>query len=103
MKGVKRYDCTSGGAQFCQGCYTMTRDDEYGDYVLHEDYAAIRAQLDDAAILIARLAHSLKKANPANGLPAKAMDYLASIGHSGQPMRESSFATPPSGEGMEHG
>jgi len=87
VSGVKRYDCTSGGAQFCQGCYTMERDDEYGDYVLFEDYDRLRSQLDDAAMLIGRLAHSLRKANPANGLPAKALDYLDSIGKRGNPLR----------------
>ncbi len=34
---VVRYDCTSGGAQFCQGCYTMEESD-YGDYVTWEEY-----------------------------------------------------------------
>ena len=47
MSDVKRFDCTSGGAQFCQGCYTMTQDDEYGDYVLYEDYEALRARVAD--------------------------------------------------------
>lgn len=36
---VKRYDCTSGGAKFCQGCYTMT-ENELGDYVASEEYDA---------------------------------------------------------------
>lgn len=34
------------------------------------------ATVDDLAALVVRLAHSLKKAHPDNGLPAKAMDYL---------------------------
>lgn len=39
---VKRYDCTSGGARFCQGCYTMT-ETELGDYVASEDYDALQS------------------------------------------------------------
>lgn len=45
MSDVKRFDCTSGGSQYCYGCYTMSRDDEYGDYVLFEDYDRLRAEL----------------------------------------------------------
>ena len=37
----ERFDCTNGSAQWCYGCYTMTRDD-LGDYVLAEDYDALR-------------------------------------------------------------
>lgn len=42
-KGVERFDCTSGGAQFCNGCYTMTPDSE-GEYVRHEDFAELEQQ-----------------------------------------------------------
>lgn len=42
---VKRYDCSSGGAKFCQGCYTM-EECEHGDYVQHEDYARLEQKLD---------------------------------------------------------
>lgn len=49
---VKRYDCTSGGAQFCQGCYTMTQD-ELGDYVTFEDYNTLSAQLSEAQARLA--------------------------------------------------
>jgi uncharacterized membrane protein YvbJ len=42
MRGVKRYDCTSGDARFCNGCYTMT-ECIYGDYVSHDDYAQLAA------------------------------------------------------------
>ena len=42
MSGVKRYDCTSGGASFCQGCYTMD-ECELGDYVSHDDYDQLHA------------------------------------------------------------
>lgn len=37
---VKRYDCTNGGASFCQGCYTMSESD-LGDYVEFADYDAM--------------------------------------------------------------
>jgi hypothetical protein len=43
---VKRFDCTSGGAQFCQGCYTMTQDVD-GDYVEYTDYESLRQRLSD--------------------------------------------------------
>lgn len=48
---VKRYDCTSGGAQYCYGCYTM-EEDEMGDYVEWEAYEALQAECD---ILLAAL------------------------------------------------
>lgn len=34
------------------------------------------ATVDDLVTLVVRLAHSLKKAQPDNGLPSKALDYL---------------------------
>lgn len=40
MNEVKRYDCTNGGAQYCQGCYQMT-ETPFGDYVRSEDYDAL--------------------------------------------------------------
>lgn len=40
---VKRYDCTSGGAQYCYGCYTM-EECELGDYVEWEAYEALQAE-----------------------------------------------------------
>lgn len=42
-KAVERFDCTNGGAQYCQGCYTMAPDSE-GEYVRHEDYAKLEQQ-----------------------------------------------------------
>ena len=42
---VKRYDCSSGGARFCQGCYTM-EECEHGDYVQHEDYARLEQECE---------------------------------------------------------
>ena len=42
-KAVERFDCTSGGAQWCQGCYTMTPGSD-GEYVRHEDYAKLEQQ-----------------------------------------------------------
>lgn len=40
---VKRYDCTDGGAQFCQGCYTMEEESDRvdGNWVRAEDYDAL--------------------------------------------------------------
>lgn len=42
-KAVERFNCTNGGAQFCNGCYTMTPDSD-GEYVRHEDYAKLEQQ-----------------------------------------------------------
>jgi hypothetical protein len=51
---VKTYNCTDGGAQWCQGCYTMEestdhngKPDGYGEWVSKEAY--------DAAIVALRL------------------------------------------------
>ncbi len=44
-KEVKRYDCTDGGARFCQGCYTMS-ECEFGEYVSWDDYEALLAERD---------------------------------------------------------
>lgn len=46
-KRVDRFDCTNGRAQFCYGCYQMTTDNEYGDYVKYEDYAALLLRASD--------------------------------------------------------
>lgn len=44
---VKKYDCTDGGAQFCQGCYTMEEESDRvdGNWVRAEDYDALAAEL----------------------------------------------------------
>lgn len=42
---VKRYDCTSGGAHHCYGCYSM-EEGELGDYVEWEAYEALQAECD---------------------------------------------------------
>lgn len=44
---VKRYDCTSGGAQWCQGCYTMEEESDRvdGNWVRAEDYDTLAALL----------------------------------------------------------
>lgn len=42
---IQRYDCTNGGAQFCQGCYEMTPDAD-GDYVTYADHLAALAAKD---------------------------------------------------------
>ncbi len=40
MTDVKRYDCTNGGAKWCQGCYQMSEHPQ-GDYVAADDYAKL--------------------------------------------------------------
>jgi len=42
---VKRYDCTSGGAKHCYGCYTM-EETEMGDYVEWEAYETLQAECE---------------------------------------------------------
>lgn len=44
MDDVKRYDCTNGGAQYCQGCYQMS-ETPLGDYVRADDYDALAASI----------------------------------------------------------
>lgn len=56
---VKRYDCTNGGTQFCQGCYTMT-ETEHGDYVASEDYDALRTQVAELRAENERLRAGMK-------------------------------------------
>lgn len=46
------------------------------------------ATVDDLAMLVKRLAHSLKKANPNSELPAKAMGYLTRKKLQGMPLRK---------------
>ena len=50
---VKTYDCTSGGVQWCQGCYTMEEQPDFlgkrqGEWVSLEDYEKIEAALREA-------------------------------------------------------
>ena len=49
---VKRYDCTSGGAQHCYGCYTMG-ETELGDFVEWEAYEALQAENEALRIALA--------------------------------------------------
>ena len=49
MSELKRFDCTSGGAQHCYGCYEMTEDAE-GDYVRYADVEQRIATLEAACI-----------------------------------------------------
>lgn len=53
MADVKRFDA-HGCRSFCYGGYGM-KEDEYGDYVLHEDYAALLARLELAEADVRRL------------------------------------------------
>ena len=59
LAAVERRNCTNGGAQYCYGCYTMERDDEWGDWVRYEDYekgiTALRALAADNERLRERL------------------------------------------------
>lgn len=59
LKPVKRYDCTSGGAKFCQGCYTMT-ERELGDYVGWEDFDTLAQRLQEAERLQAQASDLLR-------------------------------------------
>jgi hypothetical protein len=62
MSEVKRYDCTDGGAAWCQGCYTMTENEGYGDWVKFDAYDALRAQLDEARAELAKALGELVEA-----------------------------------------
>jgi hypothetical protein len=44
--------------------------------------------VDDLAMLVRRLAHSLRQAAPSNDLPDKALDYLQRKGLQGSPLRK---------------
>jgi hypothetical protein len=46
---VERFDCGNGGAQFCDGCYTMEKN-ELGDYVRWEDFERLQDALKDIAL-----------------------------------------------------
>jgi hypothetical protein len=48
-KPIERFDCTSGGYAWCQGCYTMESDKD-GDYVRYEDHVAELKLLQDQII-----------------------------------------------------
>jgi len=40
---IERFDCSSGGVAYCQGCYTMEKS-ELGDYVRFDDYESLKAE-----------------------------------------------------------
>lgn len=44
--------------------------------------------IDELAMLVRQLAHSLKKSKPDSKLPAKAVDYLVRHGLQGSPLRK---------------
>ena len=48
MSELKRFECTSGGAQYCYGCYVMTEDAD-GDYVRYADVEQRIAELEAAS------------------------------------------------------
>lgn len=73
---VKRYDCTSGGSKFCQGCYTMT-ECEYGDYVAWEDFDAMRERAEKAELALKELRSMF---------PVK-LDKQAFVVNGGEPLR----------------
>lgn len=64
--------------------------DERAAEMVAEETAELRAQLDEMAMLIRRLVHSLRIAKPDSELPAQALDYLSRKGLQGTPLRESS-------------
>lgn len=47
----------------------------------------LETQVDDMAMLIKQLAHSLSKASPGNEMSARALDYLKRKGLLGSPLR----------------
>jgi len=44
--------------------------------------------VENLVALVGQLSHALKKANPANGIPARAMSYVESIRYRFSPNRE---------------
>jgi hypothetical protein len=91
-KEVKRYDCTDGGARFCQGCYTMS-ECEFGEYVSWDDYESLLAERDrlredrdsQQRVCIAEMekanqlraeAEALKKGAERAGMRIKELDLL---------------------------
>lgn len=53
-----------------------------------KDYAELERVTDDLAVLVLRLARSLRKAAPDNDLSTKALDYLRRKGLKASPMRK---------------
>jgi len=43
--------------------------------------------IENLVALVGQLSHALKKANPTNGIPARAMSYVESIGYKFSPNR----------------
>ena len=52
------------------------------------DYADLEREADNLVALVLRLARALRKAAPADELPAQALDYLNRNGLKGSPLRE---------------
>jgi len=72
---VKRYDCTSGGAQHCYGCYTM-KECELGDYVVWEAYEALQAKCEELRKDVAGLVEALE-----HGFPLLSDEGLDEVEH----------------------
>lgn len=49
---------------------------------------SIEKQVDELAVLVRKLAHSLKKCNETSDLPDRAMDYLKRSNLTGSPLRD---------------
>jgi hypothetical protein len=63
---IKTYDCTSGGAQWCQGCYTMDEMPDFlgkrqGDWVNLADYEKLEATLKRVQAALAQTSPVLWK------------------------------------------
>ena len=65
---VKRYDCASGGAQHCYGCYTM-KEGELGDYVEWEAYEALQAECEKLREHLQNLIDQTTPLEPVPGNP----------------------------------
>lgn len=72
--------------------YTVGQMLDYARDAIAADRRARGDVVDDLAMLVRQLVHSLKKANPNSGLPARALDYLQRKGLAGSPLRH---AAPP--------
>lgn len=82
---VKTYDCTDGGAQFCQGCYTMTESKDYkgfpdgqGEWVSLEDYEKLEQIANDLRASLVAECHTHNFMPDSAAERVKAFDDLSS-------------------------